>query len=79
MMLITTDQPQRQSVAAARNDNAAVFVALELSASQWLIAANIPGSDKISKRAVPAWGVDTDVAALSAGLRPQPVVPRPRG
>ena len=59
MMLITTDQPQRQSEAAARNHDATVFVALELSASQWLIAANIPGLDKISKRKVPAWGVDT--------------------
>ena len=45
MMLITTDQPQRQSEAAARNHDATVFVALELSASQWLVAANIPGSD----------------------------------
>ena len=64
MMLITTDQPQRQSEAAARNHDATVFVALELSASQWLIAANIPGSDKISKRAVPAWGVDTLLGTL---------------
>ena len=58
-MRITTDQPQHQSEAAARNDDATVFVALELSASQWLVAANIPGSEKISKRAVPAWSVDT--------------------
>jgi hypothetical protein len=59
MMLITTDQPQRQSEAAARSHDATVFVALELRASQWLVAANIPGSEKISKRAIPAWGVDT--------------------
>jgi hypothetical protein len=34
---------------AARNHDATVFVALELSASQWLVlvAANIPGSQKI--------------------------------
>ena len=64
MMLITTDQPERQSEAAARSHDATIFVALELSASQWLVAANIPGSDKISKRAVPAWGVDTLLSVL---------------
>jgi len=64
MMRITTDQPQHQSEAAARSHDATVFVALELSASQWLIAANIPGSAKISKHAVPAWGVDTLLSVL---------------
>ena len=64
MMLITTDQPQHQSEAAARNHDATVFVALELSASQWLVAANIPGSEKISKRAIPAWGVDSLLSVL---------------
>ena len=63
-MRITTDQPQHQSEAAARNDDATVFVALELSASQWLVAANIPGSEKISKHAIPAWGVDTLLGVL---------------
>lgn len=59
MMRITTDQPQQQSAAAAPSHDATVFVAMELSASQWLVAANNPGSNKISKRAVPAWGVET--------------------
>jgi transposase len=61
---IARDQPKHQSEAVARNHDATVFVALELSASQWLIAANIPGSGKISKRAVPAWGVDTLLGVL---------------
>jgi transposase len=64
MMRITTDQPQHQSEAAARSHDATIFVALELSASQWLVAATIPGSDKISKRAVPAWGVDSLLGVL---------------
>jgi transposase len=57
-------QSQHQSEAAARNDDATVFVALELSASQRVIAANIPGSEKISKHAIPAWGVDTLLRVL---------------
>jgi transposase len=64
MMRITTDQPQQQSAAAAPSHDATVFVAMELSASQWLVAANIPGSNKISKRAVPAWGVDALLGVL---------------
>ena len=56
MMLINTDQPQRQSEATARNHDATVFVALELSASQWLVAANIPGSEKDLKARDPSVG-----------------------
>jgi len=55
MMRMTTDQPQSQAWTAARSDDATVFVALELSASQWLVAANLPGSDKVSKHAMAAW------------------------
>src|SRR5579864_8717423 len=58
-----TDQPARLR-AAVREENSALFVALELSKSAWLIAASAPGSEKVSKYRVAAG----DVAALVALL-----------
>ncbi len=65
MMRMTTDQPRWQGETAAHNDDATVFAALELSASQWLIAANLPGSDKVSKHAIAAWRSDALLGLLS--------------
>jgi hypothetical protein len=45
---------------AAREHDTSLFVALELSRSVWLIAVNMPGSDKISKFKIAA----ADTAAL---------------
>jgi transposase len=53
------DPPARSMVAARGYDNA-VFVALELSRSTWLIAVNLPDSEKVSKYRVAA----ADTAAL---------------
>jgi transposase len=53
------DPPARSMVAARGYDNA-VFVALELSRSTWLIAVNLPDSEKVSKYRVAA----ADAAAL---------------
>jgi transposase len=46
-------------VAAQEHDNA-VFAALELSRSTWLVAVSLPNSEKVSKYRVPA----ADTAAL---------------
>jgi transposase len=53
------DPPVRSMVAAQEYDNA-IFVALELSRSSWLIAVNLPDSEKVSKYRVAA----ADTAAL---------------
>lgn len=58
-----TDHPAHLR-AAVREEDSALFVALELSKSVWLIAASAPGSEKISKYRVAA----ADVAALLALL-----------
>lgn len=65
MMRMTTDQPRWQDETAAHNNGATVFAALELSASQWLIAANLPGSDNVSKHAIAAWRSDALLGLLS--------------
>ena len=49
-----TDQP-RQPETAAQDHDSAVLAALELSAKKWLVALSIPGSEKVSKHAIPAW------------------------
>src|SRR6201997_5267819 len=50
---------------AAHAHDTALFVALELSRSTWLIGSNTPGSDRISKHQVPA----ADMSALLALLK----------
>jgi hypothetical protein len=63
MMRITTDQPQHQSEAAAGT-------MMPRSLWRWNSARRSgswrehPGSEKISKRAIPAWGVDTLLGVL---------------
>ena len=50
---------------AAHAHDTALFVALELSRSTWLIGSSTPGSDRISKHQVPA----ADTTALLALLK----------
>jgi len=58
------DPPARSMVAAREYDNA-VFVALELSRSNWLIAINLPDSEKVSKYRVAAADTATLLSLLS--------------
>jgi hypothetical protein len=51
--------PARQRTAAHAYDTS-LFVALELSRLNWILAFNTPGSDRVSKHQVPA----ADTAAL---------------
>ena len=46
--------PAVRSMVAAREHDNSVFVALELSRSNWLIAISLPHSQKVSKYRVPA-------------------------
>ncbi len=59
------DHRAAHSRSAARAHDTALFVALELSRSAWLIGSNTPGSDRISKHQVPA----ADMTALLALLK----------
>jgi len=59
-----TDQP-RQPETAAQDHDSAVLAALELSAKKWLVALSIPGSEKVSKHAIPAWGSGALLGLLS--------------
>jgi len=67
MMRITTDQPQHQCEAAAPSHDATVFVAMELSASQWLVATNIPGSKE--ETGMESWVVDPASIAVDRRKR----------
>src|SRR4051794_11220816 len=51
-----------------RTDEATVFVALELSHSKWLVAASLPGSDKMSKHGLKA-GDSQGLLALLARFK----------
>src|SRR4051794_8472212 len=62
-----TDQ-QSERPTAIRAEHAAVFVSLELSRSKWLATALLPGSEKMSKHAVPG-GDGPGLLALLARLR----------
>src|ERR1700747_690323 len=53
---------------AAHAHDTALFVALELSRSTWLIGSSTPGSDRVSKHQVPA-GDTTALLALLKGLK----------
>jgi transposase len=59
------DHRAAHSRSAAPAHDIALFVALELSRSTWLIGSNTPGSDRISKHQVPA----ADMTALLALLK----------
>src|ERR1700751_1245415 len=60
-----TDPRAAHPGSAANAHDTALFVALELSRSSWLIGSNTPGSDRISKHQVPA----ADTTALLALLK----------
>ena len=60
-----TDHRSVRPRSAARTHDTALFVALELSRSTWLIGSSTPGSDRISKHQVPA----ADTTALLALLK----------
>ena len=60
-----TDHRAAYPRSAAHTHDTALFVALELSRSTWLIGSSTPGSDRISKHQVPA----ADTTALLALLR----------
>jgi transposase len=59
-----SDPPIRSMVAAREYDNA-VFVALELSRSSWLIATSLPHSEKVSKYRIAAAGTVALLSLLS--------------
>src|SRR5689334_3074753 len=59
-----------QTRATVRTDEATVFVALELSHSTWLVAASLPGSDKMSKHGLKA-GDGPGLLALLARFKAQ--------
>src|SRR5215469_775320 len=60
-----TDHRAARPRSAAHAHDTALFVALELSRSTWLIGSSTPGSDRISKHQVPA----ADATALLALLK----------
>ena len=60
-----TDHRAAHPRSAAHAHDTALFVALELSRSTWLIGSSTPGSDRISKHQVPA----ADATALLALLK----------
>jgi transposase len=62
-----TDHRAAHPRSAAYAHDTALFVALELSRSSWLIGSSMPGSDRISKHQVPA----ADTTALLALLKRQ--------
>ena len=60
-----TDHRAAYPRSAVHAHDTALFVALELSRSTWLIGSSTPGSDRISKHQVPA----ADTTALLALLK----------
>jgi transposase len=62
-----TDHTLTDQIATRWND-AAILVSLELSVSNWLVTALLPGSEKMSKHSLPA-GKSQDLLALLERLR----------
>ena len=60
-----TDHRAAHPRSAALAHDIALFVALELSRSTWLVGSSRPGSDRISKHQVPA----ADTTALLAAAK----------
>src|SRR5260370_28996145 len=52
--MIDARHPSPLLKTTAHDYDTALFLALELSRSDWLIAVNMPGSDKVSKYKIPA-------------------------